>query len=660
MEITLVPFPNTLTEDGGKVELTLTVKNVPTSVTSVRSGWVVEAGAVFVPGETAPTIVFPLPIDDSPATVTLDWIINTVPARNYVATVTVEFTHQITTGGVANKTVDTVDTSVTIVPRQVQVQASVTLQRSASGPTDDQALWVAIRNRTDAIGFERYEAFINRLLCAPPNTDDQGTATCEPFPETDTEPLRPQAGGYGATSVNEMRRNLHFRPNIYGPDAYYLLKLAAQAFLIFESGIVIDHPRNVLTGLDDTDQAVSGLQGLEILLGRPVTLDDIRRKLRDYLSTAVGGVSDRGLPYLKRIVNALVPPGPVYERLPYCEAILQHRFSCPSLLELIWSYWEEEGMLVQTLNAISRRFQNRGSGPRDPLANLELDPLRPLNNLLWGFVQDEYNRLTVPRRAYEYDHHYGLTLVGKAVPKLTPADSRSKFIEAYHNLLNRAAIFFRADSDTTVIADAFPLLNNLKEVHLLLAEGAHNQFGDLPWTARAEMLNMQWLLARPETREFLRGRYMVPYQEAWMGAVDDMKRLQGWTDTTVTHFHELAVTGERILLSVRYGDWVNVNNTEDQAKNWARYWKPEIQRYIHNYQTVTGVDLGTAVTDTRRATERYLQPSVHLQRRLAVQPARRALLAPGAATGALASETLEYPALPTFRGRRLLRHGEDE
>ena len=102
-----------------------------------------------------------------------------------------------------------------------------------------------------------------------------------------------------------------------------------------------------------------------------------------------------------------------------------------------------------------------------------------------------------------------------------------------------------------------------------------------------------------------------------MGAVDDMKRLQGWTDTTVTHFHELAVTGERILLSVRYGDWVNLNNTEDQAKNWARYWKPEVQRYIHDYQTVTGVDLGAAVTDTRRATERYLQPSVHLQRRLA-------------------------------------------
>ena len=96
-------------------------------------------------------------------------------------------------------------------------------------------------------------------------------------------------------------------------------------------------------------------------------------------------------------------------------------------------------MLVQTMNAISRRFQNvRAPGDRDPLAHLEIDPLRPLNNLLWGYIQDEQNRLTVKRRAYEYDHHYGLTLYGKAVPTLRPADSRSKFLEAFHNLLHHA------------------------------------------------------------------------------------------------------------------------------------------------------------------------------------------------------------------------------
>ena len=74
------------------------------------------------------------------------------------------------------------------------------------------------------------------------------------------------------------------------------------------------------------------------------------------------------------------------------------------------------------------------------LGELEFDPLRPLNNLIWGFIQDEHNRLTVPRRACEYLHHYGLSLIGKAVPELAPADVRSKFIEAFHNLLYRAAI----------------------------------------------------------------------------------------------------------------------------------------------------------------------------------------------------------------------------
>ena len=230
--------------------------------------------------------------------------------------------------------------------------------------------------------------------------------------------------------------------------------------------------------------------------------------------------------------------------------------------------------------------------------------------MIWGFIQDEHNRLTVSRRAHEYIHHYGLSLVGKAIPDLNPADTRSKFIEAFHNLLSAAARFFREDSDTTVIADAFPLLNALKDVHLICAEGAQNQFGDLTWTARAEMMTIQWMLARPEMREFLRGRYMVPYQEEWMGAVDSMKKLQGWTDTTITHFYELAVTGERILLSIRYGDWSDIENIEDQAKNWARSCKPEIQRYIYAYQTVTGVDLSADSVDSRDAATRYLQPSV--------------------------------------------------
>jgi hypothetical protein len=531
----------------------------------------------------------------------------------------------------------TVSASFFVVPRQVQ--AAVTLQRTGTFPTDDQALWVAIRNRTSALDFVRYQRFINRLFCVDDSLDISQVLSAS----QKVLPIPQQLQAASGIPQDEQRLS------IYGPYAYALLTLATQVFLTLECGVVIRNPEggNSLFRIEDEFIRLNDFT---------VSLTDLQTRLARYLAP----FDSQALPYLDRIVPALITldPEKTDEVLPYCFGILQHRLTCPALLELIWSYWHEEGMLVQTMNAIAYRFQNRRSGPRDPLGELELDPLRPLNNLIWGLIQDEHNRLTVPRRAYEYVHHYGLQLVGKAVPNMASADSRSKFIEAFHNLLYRTAVFYREDSDTTVIADAFPLLNTLKEVHLLLAEGAHNQFGDLPWTGRAEMLSMQWLLARPEMREFLRGRYMVPYQEQWMGAVDSMKKLQGWTDTTVTHFHDLAVTGERILLSVRYGDWVDLNNTQEQAKNWARYWKPEVQRYIHAYQAVTGVDLMSDITDTREAARRFLQPSMLLQHRLSAQRAPRSLLA-ARVSGTSTLEAPAYAELPMPRGGRLLRHGED-
>jgi hypothetical protein len=471
----------------------------------------------------------------------------------------------------------------------------VTLNRTKTEPTDDQALWVAIRNRTRATGFDRYYDFIDRVLCEEEDLDTTDDPYKHPA-KTKNSILR--------KTIRRDRKDLGTRSTLHGVDSYHLLKLATEAFLIFECGL-IDERGNIFDPELDLDAESRRL-------GRSVDEADIIGILKDYL----GGTSSGPLPYLDRIVTQIVgkDQNAQEQKLPYCEAILRNRLTCPSLLELIWSYWHEQGALVQTLNVLALRFQNRRLHAHDPLANLELDPLRPLNHFLWGFVQDEHNRLSLQRRAYEYDHHYGLILLGKAVPRLQSADSRSKFLEAFHNLLHRTAQFYREDDDTTVLADAFTLLNALREVHLILAEGAHNQYGDLPWTARREMLIMQWLLARPETKAFLRGRYMVPYQEPWMGAVDDMKRLQGWGDVTVTHFHELAVYGEQILLSVRFGDWIDINDQE-MARNWARYWRPEIQRYIHAYHAVTGVDLSADVTDVRLAENRYLQPAVLLDHR---------------------------------------------
>ena len=184
--------------------------------------------------------------------------------------------------------------------------------------------------------------------------------------------------------------------------------------------------------------------------------------------------------------------------------------------------------------------------------------------------------------------------------------------------------FYNEDDDTTRIADGFPVLNSLKEVHILLTEGGHNQYGDLPWNARLEMLMMQWILARPEMREFIGGRPMVAYSEPWMDRVDTMKTLQGWSDTNVMHFRDLGVFGEQILLATRFGNWNSVIQPQ-QAANWARYWRAEIQGYIHAYRAVTGVDLTAVPTDGRNSNLRFLPPSYHLRARLAEQQRGRAL-----------------------------------
>lgn len=455
---------------------------------------------------------------------------------------------------------------------------AVQLQRTKVPHTPDQVLWSAIRLHTKRIGFGAYREFIDRVFCGESREVREHPALERRLADVDTP--------------------------INGVASYEVLKIATEAFLLTQCGVRLEGEneatrRSFLRGFETESESTR--------LGEPVNFEFLEQKLRQYLG------ADRQLPYIARVIREAFP-----ELLDDRDndSLLTCRSRVPCLIELIWSYWHEEGMLAQSMNAITRRFQNvHAPGERDPLAHLELDPLRPMNNVIWGFIQDEFRRLTVKRRAYEYEHHYGLTLYGKAVSHVRPADSRSKFLEAFHNLLYLCSVFFKEDNDTTVIADGYPLLNALKEVHLLLAQGAHNQFGDMPWTARSEMLVQQWILARQEIRDFLQSRQMVPYKEAWMPQVDTMKTLQGWADINVTQFRDLGVYGEQILLSVRYGDWIGIND-EDSAKNWARYWRPEIQGYLHAYRAATGVDL------TNPATVDATVPAIHLQKRLAIQQQR--------------------------------------
>jgi hypothetical protein len=445
---------------------------------------------------------------------------------------------------------------------------AVTLKRTAVSPTPDQALWVAIRNSTNALGFEQYNRFIEFVVCGEPSFE-AGQLTSK---------------GTAHTLKKVKRRTALPFPNV---ERYRLLKAATEVFLMVRCGVDLGD----FTGVDLEEESRR--------LNRTVDRGDLEAEMGQYLTLVAAGDGDflEVLPYLGLIRLKLqdVPILDSQDRddaAQICFGILAEKLTNPCFLELIWSYWLEEGLLVRAMNAISWRFQNRSSGPpgRDPLANLDIDPLRPLNNLLWAYLQDEQHRLSMLRRAYEYDHQYGLVLASRPGPPVRGADSRSRFVEAFHNLLTLTWEFHRQDDDTTVIADGFGVLNALKETHLLLTEGAHNQFGDLPSTARQEMLMQQWILSRPEVREFLPTRTMVAYNEPWMGPVDAMSKLQGWSDTPVQHFRDLATFGEQLLLGIRFGAW-SAEFRPETAANWARYWRSELQGYIHAYRAVTGIDL---------------------------------------------------------------------
>jgi hypothetical protein len=465
-------------------------------------------------------------------------------------------------------------------------QVQVTMDRAYVPPTADQALWVVIRNSANALGFERYADFIEPIMCGRRSPLPTARARSE-FPRINRETF------------------LTF------PDTepYRLLKVATEVFMMANCGVVIGDKhegdakdlQHAEFGQLTRDPRLADEEYLRLLRQTSASPSVGSQWRREYLQRYASphGLTVETIPYLYDIVKLKLGELPIRDDRAFgareCYGILQDRLTRPCLLELIWNYWLEEGMLVQTTNAMSWRFQNRrGPQDRDPLAMVEIDPLRGLNNLLWGWVQDEEHRLTISRRAYEYDHEYGLQLIGKAVPAIHGADSRSRFLEGFHTLLMLCSVFYKEDDDTTVVADGFPVLNALREVHLQLTQGAHNQYGDLPWTARQEFLMQQWILARPEMREFLPRRIMVDYPEAWMDSVETMKTLQGWTDTSILHFRDMAIYGEKILLSVRFGAWTDEINPENAA-NWARYWRPEIQGYMFAYRAATGVDLA-AVT----------------------------------------------------------------
>jgi hypothetical protein len=465
----------------------------------------------------------------------------------------------------------------------------VQVLKSVAPPSPLQRLFKGIVDSTNQISFNEYKQYVDQLFC-------QG------FDQTNADGLN-------------KRRSLPFNDS----ESYRVLKVASEAFLMLKSGVFCNFD-GFGEGTDDNPAANDDQISIDRLWQNYLKTDKdeyqktvrvlpflflIRQKFGDI------GITTNWIDNLIDLEMHKCQADQVTLK-DKCFGIVRQRLQYPLFLELIFSYWQEEGMLVQTMNAISLRFQNMKSGYRDPLAEMEISHLRPLNNILWGYIQDQQHLLSVKRRAYEYDHHYGITLQGKAVSALNSADSRVRFIGAFHNLLNLVTKYYAESANKLVEPDPFPILNALRDVHFIIAEGMHNQYGDLPTTARMEMLMQQWILAQPEFREFLPGRSAIPFTEPWMDRVAAMNRLQGWTDTSPMHFDNLAKFGEQILLSIRFANWSDQSRRSDEAALWANYFRSQIQGYIHSYKAATGVDLSVVQVGTEVDSQ---APAVHLIKR---------------------------------------------
>ena len=233
---------------------------------------------------------------------------------------------------------------IEVLPRPFAAgdDVAVTLKRTAVPPTSDQALWVAIRNSTNAIGFNRYSAFLEVVLCGE-------------SPEAAT------AGSRSAPRRHQLRKvkrrtALPF-PNV---DRYRLLKAATEVFLMVHCGVDLDD----FSGVDLNEESRR--------LNRTVQTGDLEAEMREYLTRVSAGEGDflDVLPYLGLIrlqlrdVAIVGADGDDDDAAPRsATGIIAERLTNPCFLELLWSYWHDEGNLVQTINAITLAVPEPDHGP---------------------------------------------------------------------------------------------------------------------------------------------------------------------------------------------------------------------------------------------------------------------------------------------------------
>jgi hypothetical protein len=262
------------------------------------------------------------------------------------------------------------------------------------------------------------------------------------------------------------------------------------------------------------------------------------------------------------------------------------------LIEPIWSFWLDAARLARITTDFSARqidAPTRGSARRIP----KLDLPQPLITALTTWFNDHRDGTRASAREANYRAHYDLRLPG-ANGKLKP----SQFLDDFHAVLV-AAVRHQATPGSSHMSTLLFLLRRLhigmSHTASLIVDGVptsevFQRLGESLSLGRSDLLVAQWLLANPAIVAAVRGLILVPYPEQWMPPLDRLRQLTDTLDSLNFFYHDLAVTSESLLLSIRFGNWIQPDRAA--AANWATFWQDDIARYLVAYEELTGTTAG--------------------------------------------------------------------
>jgi len=116
-------------------------------------------------------------------------------------------------------------------------QVQLSFGPKSGRPTPDEALWDEIRDRSSALAFAEYATFIDSVLSDPIPASTGFESGLEVAREADAR----HSDALRNDTVRKLKAGL--RTNLFGPDAYLLLKLAEREIEVVLAGAVFSEKR---------------------------------------------------------------------------------------------------------------------------------------------------------------------------------------------------------------------------------------------------------------------------------------------------------------------------------------------------------------------------------------------------------------------------------